>query len=149
MSQQQRPFQFFSIPLPSGNWLQPTQQTKEPVEPPARIRIALSLLREFTAKQSPVVAVNDMTVDWRDGQQLTCQERNVQNAACEVLEDYMRGRLKKSSFEREGPGLPTNKKGFVLNCPSCHPKGWNNPDCPICRGAGEVLAFQVIAKGNQ
>src|SRR3990167_3444913 len=145
---QQQPFQF--LPILASNWQQPQQAQKESREPPARVCVALALLRDFTHKQQPLAAVNEHVADWRDGQLLDTSEKLARDAACHLLADYFRGKLQKTTFEKDPDhDFPKNKKGFILNCPVCFPKGWNNPACPICKGAGEIVAFQIIAKGNE
>ena len=143
---QSNPFQM--IPFP---WPAPQQQQKQDQEAPARVLVALSYLRNVTMKQTALVAVNDISIEWRDGQELETAEKLARDAACHLLVDYLRGGLKKSVYEKSeksGPGWPKDKAGFLMKCPHCFPNGFIKPNCNICGGVGEGMTFKVDRSGE-
>jgi hypothetical protein len=141
---------FVPFPLSSllGN-LQSLQQRAE--EAPARVRVAIACLRDFTHKTASVVAGNSISLEEFAGQVLGQGEKEVQASACKMLADYFSGTLKPTEQEKleRVPLGSKDSPGMVLRCFVCdhrcsqeraihyHPF----EDCVVCKGRGNILCF--------
>lgn len=112
----------------------PFQQAPAPKdEPPARVRQAVEFLVLLTHKMMPRAAVNDLSIEWYEGQKLIGPEVEAQIAACDLLTRYFKGQFKADALEKKEP----QDWGSAINCPIC--LGRINEDCEVCQGKGRVL----------
>ena len=125
-------------------------------QPPARVRLAVDFLALLIHKQMPRAAVNDMAIEWAEGQKLTGPEVESHIAACDLLTDYFRGRLRsdpwekqlmnrerlRTELEKEQATAGHGKTCLAMRCLNC-PTGHPRPDCVMCRGSGNVLVYPM------
>lgn len=113
-------------------------------QPPARVRLAVDFLALLIHKQSPRPAVNDISIEWSEGQKLIGSEIEAQIAACDLLTRYFEGKLRPDSFERKG----TEDRGALVNCPACYGRDLGGAICSICLGQDKVYLKPVGGKGS-
>lgn len=144
--------QFLPISLPM---VYPQREHSAPgvSYPPARVQVAMEYLLQLTFKTMPRAAVNDMSIDWQDGQKLIGSEIESQMAACDLLTEYFRGNLKQDDWELQAvmnekhraAGVPDGP-GLAMQCLAC-PAGRYNPSCVMCRGSGKVIVYPMSQEG--
>lgn len=111
---------------------------------PARVEKALDFVAMMTHKTAPRIAVNDITVEVVDGQELTDDEGDTLATACHLLSSYFAGRSAPDYWEKlrveaiRQRMQRTNQPGRLMTCMACgqDPK---NVDCPFCYGSGLIL----------
>ncbi len=143
----------FPMPLMLLSQQPQTMQQVQQEEEPVRVRIAMELLNQFTFKTMDRIAINEVAVQTVDGQKLTTGESNLQATACNFLNDYLLGRVKKDRYERSKEekqecNLPdTDEPGTLIRCFNCI---INNPsaDCIFCRGSGSVIVYPNMGYGG-
>lgn len=141
------PVPFVFVTPPQQNVPQPQRE----IEVPARVRVALVFLDQMTHKARPLVASNDLSIEWRDGQDLTTGEKHAQSAACNLLADYFSGKLrltneeKKKVKKREKRDYPQDTAGVFIRCVACQsdPTRPIRENCALCHGTGELLVFST------
>lgn len=142
---QQMPAAFFSL-LSQG---QQQQSPPSYQRPPVRVSVALVFLNDLTAKTAKQGLMNGVAIDTMEGQKLCAAEATAQSAACNLLTDYFRGKLKPDLWEKqllinqqENKGLlnDTSKPGVIIQCVACAP---NPPrsSCTLCGGCGQLICF--------
>lgn len=132
---QQPAFFPMAFPMPSAPALRD--------EPPARIRMAVDFLALLIHKQMSRAAVNDISIEWAEGQKLIGSEIEAQIAACDLLTKYFEGKLRPDVFEKR----ETEDLGAIIRCPGCFAQG--NADgtvCDVCCGRGRVYIKPVGGK---
>jgi len=72
---------------------------------PARVVAAMEFLDRLTHKTRTGAAINEDTIEKIDGQRLTTAESNAQATACNMLNDYFRGKMRPNYWERARPGI--------------------------------------------
>lgn len=119
--------------------------------PPPRVEVAMGFLRQLTMKQMPHCAVNDISIEWRDGEKLTTAEANAQATACHMLNDYFLGKWKLNHWEKiqsnailnetEGNCHGPEFMGKIISCFACPQNSPPRRDCVFCKGEGSVLVM--------
>lgn len=121
-------------PAPSVNYAPPMNEV------PARVRAALDYLSLLTVKGMTRAAVNDITIELIDGQDLTPSEERARGAACDMLTSYFRGDLQTNLQEQVGYRVMLQHAGGQVlverPCPVCKIPGVDS--CPYCGGTGRV-----------
>lgn len=136
MSGPQQPA-FFPMAFPMPNTTAPRD------EPPARIRLAVDFLALLIHKQMPRAAVNDISIEWAEGQKLIGSEVEAQIAACDLLTRYFEGKLRPDIFERQ----ETEDLGAIIRCPCCFAQAATDGTvCDVCEGRGRVFIKPVGGK---
>jgi hypothetical protein len=125
-------------------------------EPTARVKVAITYLRDCVVKRMERAAVNDISIEIIPGQPLTDAEKLAQAAAANLLTGYFNGSLPENTWEREQlansrhgrrpPRINDLRGGKVVNCFSCYP-GPVQPNCTFCAGAGTVIVFPSTQEG--
>jgi hypothetical protein len=115
-----------------------------PEEVPARVRIAMEFLGFTYAKTVSRIGVNAMAMEEFKGLPLECEEERTREAACNLLTNYLSGKLK--STESEKQSLKRNKTmgGTHGTCPACTGADMLRRTCKLCRGAGEVVIYPAF-----
>lgn len=134
--------------------LQQLVRSTQPGEiPPGRVQVALEYLMLTSSKTMTRAAVSDNAIQLIDGQVLTTAEANTQATACNVLNEYLLGKLKPTYWERipkerisydvpdqhECPsdeGRPPFPSMFI-RCFAC--AGSSNDQCQFCLGTGHLI----------
>jgi hypothetical protein len=138
-SQSMMPFMMpFPMPSPLG----------EGNQAPARMRLAVEVLRDLTVKTMDRVAVNDMSMQSIEGQKLTEEERILQISACKLLSDYFSGKTVLNKWEEVAVrSKDTRTAGLLMRCFSCNGKAGHA--CSFCNGTGAIKVFSAEAPEEQ
>lgn len=144
MNQPQNMSMLFPMPLPM------VQQQADLQEPTARVKVAITYLRDCMVKRMDRAAVNDISIEIIPGQELVEMEKRAQAAAAELLVSYFKGALIPDRWEQEGlantrharkpPKVNDMANGTIINCFACA-GGPVRSNCKFCRGTGTVLVF--------
>ena len=102
---------FMMLPLPGGH------PPPEDDQPPARIKVALELLRHFVAKAHPWAVPMGSQVE--NGLELSKADERTQGEALAVLCDYL------------------HEEEKVVDCPRCTKEG-ASADCYLCDGCQRI-----------
>lgn len=142
--------------LPQIHVTVPNQNSEgTPNHPPARVRVAVTVLSMLTDKTMARGMVNDHVCETIDGQLLTDAEKDLQRRACEMLEEYLDGSIKPDLWERQQlepvqqPALPITR---ILGCPMCCdlPPTRSKRVCELCKGRGRLIIIDPESDhGNQ
>lgn len=112
-------------------------------EPPPRVLAAMAFLNQLTQKTAAKCAVNDISIEWHEGPKLLGHEVAAQIAACDLLTDYFRGKMKPDRFERlpeRGLTGMLELDGVITGCPACAGVGQVGAiTCMYCKGRGRAL----------
>lgn len=114
-------------------------------EIPPRVRAAMSFLFDMGSRSMPRAAVNDMSIEVLNPPDLSIPEIDARNSAAHLLSDYFEGTLQPSIWEneKEAAKSPTGLPGLYTRCPFCTRANKPLPDCPCCKGSGEVMIFPI------
>ena len=122
---------------------QPVQQRpNEPVEPPLRVQVALTMMRMMTQKTASQAAANDHNIEIIPGQKLTPHEEGAYDTAMELMSHYLGQDLQPDQWEQQNlnnyaqtNGVPT--VSFKCMCTRSD-TALANPDCIFCGGEGTM-----------
>lgn len=112
---------------------------------PARVRAAFQFAAFMGHRTAPIVAANDMSIEFCAPTDLTTSEDAAWHAACNTLEAYFLGKLSEDRLEEkrnEANAIELFKRrpGKLVVCFQCDGvKQKQNKECEVCEGSGKVL----------
>lgn len=131
-------------------------------EPPARVLMAMNFSLTMARRASPMIAVNDLTIEEIQPAKVTTHEQAAWNAACVALADYFNGKLDLDVFEDalvDGIEVETTRRrmGQRIVCGVCHgdkvllDHDKQKRTCGLCEGAGIILVIPQFGfdKGDE
>ena len=127
----------------------PYQQQTPREEVPARVRVAVQFLSNLAMKTAKSIAVNAMSIEAIDGQELSLREVEAQSAALGMLKRYFGGELEIDGREsQEGRRQVVVAPAGIIVCTSCGGDGQaEGGRCSVCHGKGHLLAFPDVREG--
>jgi hypothetical protein len=155
----QQPGQVMPVIMPWPQQQQPQQSQLPFSDPPCRVKVALEFLSLLTLKTMTRMGAGPSTlyVAEVDGQKLTATEESAQSSACSMLESYFDGKLRPDVWEQlqldlvkqearecNMPSSPTGQPGMLMDCMMCLHRGKKSKECPMCKGAYQVLIFPTL-----
>lgn len=120
-----------------------------PNEVPARVEVAMELLRMLTAKTGdlPAAGFSCLNVEVVPGQTLSPEEEYARDHACQMLGEYFQGKMppdlmEQAWLERMKPPEALQPGGMVIRCLACQDGvASNKRHCKMCRGAGSLVVY--------
>ena len=121
---------------------------------PPRVTKAMEFLHQLAVlRQRRAPAVSEHEIEVVEQQRLSDEEMATRDAACVLLAKYFDGKLELDRWEslrhdhikkrlEHDPEQEDAKQ--LLRCFSCNPNVPPRPNCPLCRGTGQILVQPVV-----